>query len=244
MAVSANQIITRAMQALGILGRTEVPSAGEANDGLTAFNAMLDSWSNGEDLMSYVVLERSTTLQVGVSAYTIGTGGVINSARPNDIIQAYVRDAGGNNFLMDVIPRDKWNQIGNRSSTITSQIPDTLFYDPQYPLGVINIFPTPLIAYTLFFDTTQDQVDFALLTTSLTAPPGYERAYVLNLALELMAAGFPCMLDEKALMRLINNASDAKANIKRANIKEVISDYDEAVVSHATPTYNIFRDSG
>lgn len=238
---TANQIITRAMQALGILGRTETPSAGEANDGLTAFNAMLDSWSGGEDLMSYVVLERSFPLVVNTNSYTIGTGGVVNVARPNDITQAYIRDSIGNNFLMDILPRDKWNQIGNRSTTMTSQIPDTMFYDPQYPLGVINIFPTPLLTYTCFFDSTQDQVDFASLTTSLSAPPGYERCYVLNLALEMMGAGFPCMLDEKALMRLINNASDAKANVKRTNIKEVLADYDDAIVSRPECTYNIYR---
>lgn len=235
------QIITRSMQALGILGRTEVPSAGEANDALTAFNAMLDSWSSGEDLMSFVVLERSFPLVVGTNSYTIGTGGVVNVTRPNDIKEAYIQDSIGNNFLMTVLPRDKWNQIGNRSSTMTSQIPDTLFYDPQYPLGVINIFPTPLLTYTCFFDSTQDQVDFSSLTQSLSMPPGYERAMVLNLALELMAAGFPCMLDEKALARLVNNASDAKANVKRTNIKEVIADYDQAIVSHAYATYNIYR---
>lgn len=240
---TANQIITRSMQALGILGRTEVPSAGEANDALVAFNAMLDSWSNGEDLMSYVVLERSATLSVGSASYTIGSGGVINSTRPNDISQAYVRDTGGNNFLMEIVTRDKWNQIGNRSSSITSQIPDTLFYDPQFPLGVINIFPTPLLAYTLFFDSTQDLVDFASLSSTLSMPAGYERAYVLNLALELESAGFPCMLDEKSYMRLVNNASDAKANVKRTNTKEVVADFDDALVSSASPTFNIFRGS-
>lgn len=239
---TANQIITRSMQALGILGRTEVPSAGEANDALTAFNAMLDSWSNGENLLSYVVLERSFTLTVGTASYTIGSGGVVNTTRPADIAEAYVRDTGGNNFQMEIVTRDQWNDIGNRSSTITSQIPNTLFYDPQYPLGVINIFPTPLLAYTLFYDSTQDQVDPSALTTTLSVPPGYERAYVLNLAIELMAVGFPCMLDAKQLTMLINNASDAKANVKRVNTKEVLAECDAGVVSNAAPTYNIFRD--
>lgn len=235
------QLITRSMQALGILGRTEVPSAGEANDALTAFNAMLDSWSSGEDLMSFVVLERSFPLVVGTASYTIGTGGVINVTRPNDIKQAYIRDSIGNNFLMTILPRDQWNQIGNRSSLMTSQIPDTMFYDPQYPLGVINIFPTPLLNYTCYFDSTQDQVDFSSLTQALSMPPGYERAMVLNLALELMSAGFPCLLDEKALARLINNASDSKANVKRTNIKEVVAEYDDAIVGHSYATYNIYR---
>lgn len=239
MAVTANDIIKRAMQALGILGRTESPSAGESGDALIVFNAMLDSWSNGEDLMSFVVLERNFTLVVGTASYTIGTGATINQVRPGDISQAYIRDSIGNNFLMDIVPRDQWNQIGNR--TVTSQIPDTLFYDPQYPFGVINIFPIPLLSYTLFFDSTQDQVDFASLTQALSMPPGYERAYVMNLAVELMGAGFPCMLDEKQLARLVNNASDSKANVKRRNIKEVVSDYDEAIVSQPSSTFNIYR---
>lgn len=236
---TANQIITRSMQALGILGRTESPSAGESNDALVAFNAMLDSWSNGENLMSYVVLERNFPLVANTASYTIGVGATVSVARPEDISEAYIRDSIGNNFMMEVVPRDKWNQIGNR--TVTSQIPDTLFYDPQYPFGVINIFPIPLLNYTLFFDSTQDQVDFTSLTQALAMPPGYERAYVMNLAVELMGAGFPCMLDEKQLARLINNASDAKANVKRRNIKEVISDYDDAILSVPTATFNIYR---
>lgn len=235
------QIITRSMQALGILGRTEVPSAGEANDALTCFNAMLDSLSGGEDLMSYVVLERSFPLVANTASYTIGTGGVVNVARPTDISEAYLQDSLGNNFQVSVVTRDVWNQIGNR--TVTSQIPDTLFYDPQFPLGVINVFPVPSAVYTLFFDSTQDQVDFSSLTQALSMPQGYERAYVLNLALELQAAGFPCLLDEKQYMRLVNNASEAKANVKRRNIKEVIADYDPALISSPSGTYNIYRDS-
>lgn len=240
---TASQILTRSARALGYLGRTRTLSAADANDGLTIFNAMLDSWSN-EKLLSYVVLERSFTLQVGVSSYTIGTGGVVNTTRPYDITQAYVQDAGNNNFLVRIQPRDKWNEIGNRGSTITSQIPTDLFYDPQYPLGVINVFPTPLLSYTLFFDSTQDQVDFASLTATLSMPVGYERAYVTNLAVELMANGFPCLLDQKQVAALIASAMESKGNIKRANIKDVTANYDPAIVSRSYATYNIYSDSG
>ena len=239
---TAAQVITRAAQAIRYLARGEVLSAQDANDGLTAFNAMLDSWSN-ENLWSYVVLERSFTLTVGSASYTIGSGGVLNVTRPLDITQAYVQDTGGNNFLMNIRTRDWWNQIGNRSSTITSQIPTDLFYDPQYPLGVINIFPTPLIGYTVFYDSTQQQVDPSTLTTSISMPEGYERAYVLNLAIELVSAGFPCMLSDKDYATLIQNASNAKAAVKRTNIKDVIANYDASIVSKSYASYNIYRDS-
>lgn len=237
---TAADIIRRAAIALGYLGRTETLAAGDANDGLTAFNAMLDSWSN-EGLMSYVVLERSFTLTIGTQQYTIGSGGTINTTRPYNILQAFVRDSNNNDYPMSILPRYTWNQIGKK--TITSQIPDTLFYDPQYPLGIINIFPVPLAAYTVYFDSVQNQVDFSALTTALSMPEGYERAYVFNLALELMNVGFPCLLDDKAYMRLVNNAAESKANVKRVNQKEVKAEYDAAVVSKSYATYNIYSDS-
>lgn len=236
-----SQLFTRSAKALGYLGRTEVLSAGDANDIQGIFNSMLDSWSN-ENLLSIVVLERSFTLQVGVASYTIGSGGVINTTRPLDISMAYVQDTGTNNFPMRIQTRDKWNEIGNRGPTITSQIPTDLFYDPQYPLGVINIFPTPLLAYTVYYDSTQQQVDSSSLTASISMPEGYERAYYSNLAIEMMGNGFPCLLDQKQLSALIEVARESKANIKRTNIKDVISNYDPQIVSRSYATYNIFSD--
>lgn len=238
------QVLTRAGQALKYIGRGETMAAADATDAMNAFNDMLDSWST-ENLLSYVVLERSFTLQVNKASYTIGTSGTpdVNATRPFDIIQAYVQDSGNNNYLMDIKTRDWWNQIGNRGSTITSQIPDTLFYDPQYPNGVINIFPTPLIAYTLFYDSTQDQVDPSTLTTTISMPSGYIRAYILNTALEMMAYGFPCLLDEKELANLKETAKEAKGNIKRMNIKDVIAQYDGSIVSRSYASYNIYRDN-
>lgn len=240
MSVSANDIITRSMKAIKVLGRTEVPSAMEASDALVSFNAMLDSWSN-ENLMSYVIQEGSFPLVVNQSSYTIGPSSAnITATRPLEIVQAYVQDSNSNNFPMNIVPRDKWNEIGNRN--VTSQIPDTLFYDPQNPNGVINIFPIPLLGYTVFYDSTLDLTQFAALTTTLAMPKGYEKAYVTNLALELISAGFVPMLDQKELEQLRKDAAESKANVKRTNIREVIANYDPAIVSRSYATYNIYRD--
>jgi hypothetical protein len=240
---TANDLITRAMKALKALGSTEVPTAAEANDGLVAFNAMLDSWSL-DDLSSYEVEEQSFPLVVGQASYTVGPGGNINTIRPQEIIQAYIRDTNNNNFLMRLLPRDKWNQIGNRGPTRTSQIPNTMFYDPQSPLGVINIFPTPLIAYTCFFDNVLNQVTFASLTTVLAMPVGYERAYVYNLAVEISSMfGFDIPAVGPGQKNLVQLAEESLAAVKSNNIKEVISNYDPAIVSHSYATYNIYSDN-
>lgn len=237
---TASDIITSAGRAIGYLGRTQVLTAADANDGLTCFNRMLDSWSL-ESLMSYVTIQGSFPLVINKQTYTVGTGGDINATRPLDIITAFLRDVNNIDYGMDVVPRDKWDRIGQKN--ITSQIPDTLFYDSQFPLGVINIFPLPLLAYTVFYNYTTNQVDPAALTTTISMPLGYERAYVLNLALDMMNFGFPCLLDEKGLSNLMMKAAEAKANVKRMNIKEVIAQYDDSIVSRSYATYNIYTDN-
>jgi hypothetical protein len=236
---TALQIITRAAQALKYLGRGEQLTAADANDALSALNAMLDSWS-GENLASFANVTASTTVTINDPTYTVGSGGNIDMTRPDGILQAWIRDASNLDYPLTILPQYEWNRIGDKN--ITSQIPTTLFYDPQYPLGTINLFPIPLIGNTLYFNAIIQQTSFSTMTHSLSAPPGYERAYVLNLAVEMMSAGFPCMLDEKETARLYENASEAKANIKRKNIREVIADMDPAVVSRSAATWNIYSD--
>jgi hypothetical protein len=232
-------IVTQSARSLGYLGRTEVLSAADANDGLSVFNRLLDSW-NGEELASYVELQRSFTLVPNTQTYTIGSGGTINTTRPYDIISAFVRDANNNDYMMEVIPRAQWDAIGQKY--ITSQIPNTLFYYSTFPLGVINIFPIPLVGYTVYYNSILNQVDGNILTTTITMPPGYERAYVLNLALDMISAGFPCLLNDQGLAMLIENASQAKGNVKRQNIKEVLANFDPAIVSKSYASYNIYTD--
>lgn len=237
---TASQIITRAANALGYLGLTEVLNAADANQGLAVFNAMLDSWG-GEGLTSYAEQTLNFPLVVNTQTYTIGPTGVWVTARPNQIFQAFIRDTNNIDYPMVIYPQDKWNDIGQKN--ITSQIPTTLFYDPQNPNGIISVFPIPLLAYKIYLIAQLQLSTFAALTTALSMPAGYERAYVLNLALELVGQGFPCVLDDKQLARLTLNAMESKGNIKRQNIQEVIAEYDGAIVSKSYATYNVYSDS-
>ena len=237
---TVSQLITRAGQALGYLGRNETLSAADANDGMSALNSMLDSWA-GENLASYANQEVSFSFIANQQSYTIGSGGYINTTRPDNILQAYITDTNNINYPMSILPQDRWNNIGNKQ--ITSQIPTTIFYDSQYPLGTIYVFPIPLLTYTCTLNAMLQQSTFTSLPQSMIQPPGYERAYILNLAIEMMSAGFPCMLDEKGLATLYDNAASAKANIKRKNQKEVLAEYDPSIVSRGYASYNIYSDS-
>ena len=243
MAVLASDIIARSLKALKVLGSTETPNAADANDGLVAFNAMLDSWSN-ENLLAFEVLVQSFVLTIAKTTYSIGTSGTpdITGTRPLAIENAYLQDANSIKYGMDVVSRETWT-ARTGLATVTSQVPDTLWYDPQYPLGVINIFPSPLLASTVFIDTYLQQALFAALTTALSTPPGYERAYVFNLAVEISSQfGIPIPAVGPGQRNIVEIANESRANIKRKNIREVIADMDRSIVSRSKSTYNIYRD--
>lgn len=240
MATTAGDIITDALQMLGVYAPGETLSAADASRALVVLNDMLDSWSN-ESLSCYAILSQSTTLIPGVSQYTIGPGGAVNSTRPLRLINgpgaAFILDDNGNRYGVDVVPLDQWNLIGNEE--VDSDVPNTLWYDPQFPLGVLNFFPIPNIGWTANWTSYLQLSDFASLTTPVSLPPGYNLALKANLAAELnpyfTSQPLPPDVQRKAMM--------SKGNIKRTNMRPLVAVYDPEIISRATPTYNVYTDS-
>jgi len=131
-----------------------------------------------------------------------------------------------------------WNLIGN-VSTVTSNIPTTLYYDNQFPLGVINVFPVPNITYTLFWDSFAQLTEFPDLTTDITFPPGYMLALKTNLAVYCKPYFATAQLDPD----IRQQARESKGAIKRANVRDNVAYYDQEIVSRSRGTYNIYRDT-
>ena len=237
---TAQDLIQAALEELGVYAPGETLTAADSSRGLWALNAMLDSWSN-ESLACFALQTYTLPLVVGKQSYTIGAGGDLSTNRPISLKYgpgaAFVTDATGNRYPVDVIPQDQWNQIGLLSST--SQIPTMLFYDPQYPLGVLNVFPVPTIQYGLTFEANLPFADFATLQTVMSLPPGYQDAIQHNLAIRL----HPYFKNGPINPLLVELASTTKAAVKRSNLKLNVARYDAEIVSRGTPTYNIFRNS-
>lgn len=215
----------------------ETLSDGDAEYGLDSMNAMLDMWSN-ESLSVFAWLNQSAPLINAQQSYTIGPGGNFNMARPLSIGSrpgtAYVQDFDGNNYPIDVVQQDDWNLIPNRL-VVTSNYPDTLFYDPQFPLGIMNFYPVPNSAYTVFWSSYLPLADLAELATPLVLPPGYVKAIRDNLALELWpeyGSGDPPSL-------LVAQALASKAQIKRINTKQRVVRFDSELGNKSrTGTWN------
>ncbi len=238
---TAQALIQSSLEELGVYAPGQSMNAADAARGLYQFNKFLDYLSN-QSLACFCILEQSFTLQVGVTKYTIGTGGMINQIRPLKLIEgpgaAYLTDTNSNNYDVNVVSRDIWNQISNRGTTIVSDIPDTLFYDPQYPLGVINIWPSPTMAYKVYFDSYQQLGNLANLYANLSFPPGYELAIQTNLAV-LIGPFFKTALVSQDIK---DQAKESKKIIKRLNTRSNQAQFDSELNSNSNSLYNIFSD--
>jgi hypothetical protein len=239
---TAGDICTKAVQMIGAYDASTPLSSADGQLLLDLLNTMLDNWSN-LPLACYEILEQSAPLVPGQAVYTIGPGGNFNMTRPLKILTdpgtAYVQDSNGNNYDMRVVPRDKWNLYANRSDIITSNFPNILFYDPQFPLGVINITPFPTIAYTMFWDSMLQLSQFASLTTSVNLPPGYFMALYTNLA-EL---AHPFFMDGPINPAIPKWAAKSLGDVKRNNIRDNYAAYDPEIVSRANLQFNIYTDT-
>jgi hypothetical protein len=177
---TARTIIKKAMQKSGILTKGENPSADEANDALDTLNDLLSSWSN-DSLLVYVRSLEQFTLAAGTANYTIGPSMTFNTARPLQIASGYVRSGSTDyplNKLQDVVFDES---ITDKSSP---GIPDTFVYDNNSPTGIITFHPVPSENYPVYLRMEKLLTQFAL-DDDLTFPPGWERALIYNLAIEL-----------------------------------------------------------
>ena len=240
MSTTAQDIITDGLQQLKVYAPGQSVRDVDLKIGLTKLNSLLEFLSN-ESAACFAILEQSLVLTPNKATYTIGPGGDVNGTRPIRLIYgpgaAYVKDNNGVKYNLDVWPQDKWNQLAFTNQT--ADFPTVLFYDPQYPLGNLNFYPTPTQAFTAYFDSYLQLASLASYTTALSLPPGYEAMLRWNLPIWLKTYWKSKPLDpliEKMAMRTLNA-------VKRSNRRQNIAEYDPEILERGTASYNIYNDS-
>ena len=116
-----------------------------------------------------------------------------------------------------------------------------IFYDPQFPLGIVNVLGVPNSAgYTLFFDSYLQLTQFATLDTAFSLPPGYKAFIQSNIAVWMGPFFKNAVVSADVKMR----AKETKRVVKRMNKRTAIAQFDNYLVSRPSGTYNIFTDRG
>lgn len=181
MAETVTAIVSAALRLLKVNQSGEAPSASEGEDGRIALNNLIEEW-NLQPLMLPAKTQLSKVLTTAAT-YTFGTGGD-NSTRPVSISKAFIRTPTGNiDYPVRIISNEEYALISQKS--ISSSFPFNLYYRASYPLGVVNLYPTPTAGYTLYLECQAALATYTAVSDSVNLAPGYIRALKYNLAVAI-----------------------------------------------------------
>ncbi len=178
MSETAQTLIKAALRSIGVITSGETPTADELNDGLEAMKFMFRHWS-AKNIRLYFMTSETFAL-TGAASYTIGSGGVINTARPVSIRGAYIRDSNGSDSVLNIIDEARYRSLQIKNISAPGE---SLWYSPEYPLGKIYIYP--LCTGTLYLNSLKALADPSLITSSIAFPPEYDEAIKYNLAVRM-----------------------------------------------------------
>ena len=151
---TVRDICTLALKEAGVLGVGQTALAEDINDTFTLLNRMFASWQ----VKRWVVpsLYDIAAVANGLKSNPIGPGQFWNAARPNKVQAAYfVQNIAGslpsnsNAVSFPLIPIYSYENYANLALKQLPAWPQYFFYDNQFPVGNIFIWPIPDSTYTV-----------------------------------------------------------------------------------------------
>jgi hypothetical protein len=202
-------VVTDALQEIGVYAPGEVPSGADAEFARGKLNRILGTF-NAQKLWAYASVIASYDLVASTQSRTIGpTGNYVVTPRPVRILNANLVN-GSTRTPIEVRDSAWWMNITNRSIT---GLPTHLYYETSNPNGTLYFWPIPdSSSYDVELETRVVLSELASLATTFTFPPGYQEALTLSLA-EGLCAPFGRPLDAK----LAEDARRARAAVQSLN---------------------------
>lgn len=221
-----------ALRLLGQLAEGEIPSAETAQDALTAFNQMCDSWNTAR-LHVYSTQDQVFTWTAGFSMRTLGPSGNFVGNRPIQVDDSTYFKVSNLSYSLYMVNQDQYNGISLKSATST--YPNVMFVNYTMPDIEMYIWPVPTTALEMHIISIEELTQPANLSDTLIIPPGYLRAFRFNLACEI-AAEFGVEPSSK-VQRI---ADVSLRSIKRINNPNDVMMMPPSLVGRRNTNYNIF----
>lgn len=233
MTTTAGDQINGALRLLGVLAEGETPSAATSQDALNALNQMIDSW-NTERLAVFSTQDQVFSWLPGLISRTLGPTGDFVGNRPILLDDStYFRDpASGISYGIKIINQQQYDGIAVK--TVTSTYPQVIWINMSYPNIEMYIYPVPTKVLEWHFISVEELTQPALLSTALSFPPGYLRAFRYNLACE-----FAPEFGVEPSPTVSRIAMASKRNLKRINNPDDIMALPYAIVG-TRQRFNIF----
>ena len=228
--MTAKEIIEAAFQDLGIIEAGASLNFADLEWALSKFNRMLNSMS-ADGINLHYRIEESFPLVVGTASYTIGTGGTFNTARPNVIEQAFIRDTNGHDYTLGIRPIGEYWSLSEKT---TQSRPTSLYYKPTYPYGTIYLYYTPADSEDLHIVSQKPLTTYTSELTSVSLPGEYEEALVTGLAVKIAPRYGIAVSPE-----LRNDAMRTQASLRARNFANTMKSVDLHMPGRTGGTYDI-----
>lgn len=245
MTTTVGDLIKSSMRKIGVLAAGESLPASEGDDALNVLRQMVDSWAL-ETLLVPTVNVVIHPLSGSFSEYTIGKYAApvpdplpvnhIETTRPDRIVSAFIRDSAGSDYVVEPMSSSNFAIIGRKSNVSR---PSRMYVREGWPSSTLIFDSVPFDGEALHLEVVQalsSILPVAGLTESVNLPPGYEKAIVYNLCLDLADEWGR---DISAIVA--TQAVQAKRLIKRRNYSPLTLMSDRAITLSNTRsgTYDI-----
>lgn len=223
---TVSDVVKRSLRLIGAIAVSETPTAAELQDGMQALNTMLESWST-EETSVYGKTREVFTLVPSQSSYSMGTGGDFNTTRPIKIIQMLWQDDSVTPALEIPITMLTQREFADISVKNTeASLTWSAWVNYTHPTVTINLYAVPNVARKVVIYSWKALTSYSSLTTTVDLAPGYERAVVYNLALELAPE-----YGRQPASDVYRIAMESKENIERSNSEPMIAQTDPALIT-------------
>lgn len=239
MATTVREIILSALRKINVIQPGETPTDEDLQISLESLNGLIDSWSN-ERLMLYFVNPYEFVAEPGKQTYTLGPGGDWNTERPMTIFEAYTNYQAqiDTSVVPPVITNTQttaalkiaqandaqWASIPVKQ--LTAMFPTILYDDGNYPLRTIYLYPIPNEYQAIVLWLWRPLSIWDSLDDPIEYPPGYEKAIIYNLAVDL-APEFGKELTDN----ILRTASDTKMALAAINTSGQFMGHDRSITT-------------
>lgn len=210
---TALQLMNRAADLIGYKDFDEPLTGADTDNFLSVLNSMIDAWKT-DNLLVYANTYEVVT--VSTNPVTIGTGAMVDVARPTQILQGGFFRIGNIDYAFDMIEREQYMDFAMKG--IPAPWPRYCYYEPALPTGNLYFYPALSGAAELHIPIMQQVQEFVDIATDYDLAPGFRRAIEYSLAQEI-APGFVELSDKFNRM-----AENARRAIERFEVPMLVTD--------------------
>jgi hypothetical protein len=227
------ELINLALKQVGVLGVGQTAAAEDIADAFKMLNMMLAQWSVKRNVVHQILDVGFPT--DGRQTYTVGAGGDFNVFRPSRLQGAYCRQLAATPIDYPLQVLKSQIDYGRISTKTLGSMPSAVYYDPQFPLGVLHVWPVAIAGYEIHLQILSPLSQFADPYQDINLPPEYEEALMYNLAGRL----YP-MYGMQADSVVIQLAAASLATVRMANTQIALLYMPDGLVRNGA--YNFYSD--